>query len=169
MMERAIVIGKLSYHQAGFSYLAILLIIFIMGLSLTLVSENIATHSKREKETQLLSIGQQFKLAIQSYYEKSPNDIKTYPKSLEELVLDKRSLPFQKHLRQIYMDPMTRQKTWGLIKNENDEITGVYSLSEEMPLLRQHDLHFVIDDEMAKKAEAYKDWLFKFEPQETKN
>ena len=48
-MEPVIVTGKLRQQEAGFGYLAVLVIVFIMGLSLTIVSENISTSAKRQK------------------------------------------------------------------------------------------------------------------------
>jgi len=73
---------KLLRTQAGFTYLAILFAIAISGVVLTEVGINWAQENQREKERQLLFVGNQFRQAIALYYERTPSAVKRYPPTL---------------------------------------------------------------------------------------
>src|SRR5712671_7176926 len=81
--------------QRGFTYLGVLLIVAVMGFGLAAFGELYSHASQREKERELLFIGDQFRNAIESYYNKSPG-AKLYPKKVEELLEDKR-FPMPQH------------------------------------------------------------------------
>jgi type II secretory pathway pseudopilin PulG len=55
------------------------------------------------------------------------------PLQLEELTQDQRSGKVVRHLRQVYLDPVTRGP-WGVIRGKDGRIKGVYSRSEDAPL-----------------------------------
>jgi len=116
--------------QAGFTYLGALLLIAVMGAMLASVGSVWHTASQREKESELLYAGEQFRSAIQSYYEKTPGAAKQYPKSLDDLLQDRRHAVMQRHLRKVFIDPMTGSAKWGLLMAEQGGIRGVHSLSE---------------------------------------
>jgi type II secretory pathway pseudopilin PulG len=115
--------------QSGFTYLGALLLIAVMGAMLASVGSVWHTASQREKEYELLYAGDQFRNAIQSYYEKTPGAAKQYPKSLDDLLHDRRHSVVQRHLRKIFIDPMTGSAKWGLLMAEQGGIRGVHSLS----------------------------------------
>lgn len=116
--------------QAGFTYLGALLLIAVMGAVLASVGSVWHTASQREKEFELLYAGDQFRSAIQSYYEKTPGAAKQYPKSLDDLLQDTRHAVVQRHLRKIFIDPMTGSARWGLLMAGQGGIRGVHSLSD---------------------------------------
>lgn len=151
-------------QQAGFTYLLVLGFVFALLLSLTIASENIATAIQREREAELLFVGQQYRNAIASYYQKSPNGIKQLPLKLEDLLEDKRSLSVQHHLRKRYRDPMTETEEWGLVRDGQGQISGVYSLSQDTPMLTQEDTRFAIDASTDGDAKTYSSWKFVFKP-----
>ena len=96
--------------QRGFTYLVAMFAVAIAGLLLAVTSE-VSSHSRqREKEKELLYIGDQFREAIALYYQRTPGTVKRYPEKLEELLEDKRYLSMQRYLRKIYTDPMTGQE-----------------------------------------------------------
>lgn len=120
-------------RSAGFTYLGLMLLIAIAGIGMAAIGVGWHTEMQREKEKELLFIGDQFRQAINSYYESTPSGVKQYPLTLDELVHDNRSPQVKHHLRRIYTDPMTGHAEWGLEKQEG-RIVGVYSLSEQRPL-----------------------------------
>lgn len=120
---------SLKISQSGAAYLVVLFLIAAIAISLSVVSQHDATIQLREKERDWLFIGQQYQLAIQSYYEKSPDGIKKLPTTLEELLLDKRFLQPVRHLRKLYPDPLTGGE-WMIIRDEGNFIVGVYSASQ---------------------------------------
>lgn len=121
-----------SRKQAGFTYIGLLLFVAISGLGLAIAAQVWHTEIQRENEKELLFVGEQFRLAIGSYYENAPDGVKQYPNSLEELLLDTRFPTIKRHLRKIYPDPMTGLPQWGLDKAQ-DRIVGVHSLSAKTP------------------------------------
>jgi type II secretory pathway pseudopilin PulG len=119
-----------AHRQSGFTYLGALLMIAVMGAVLASVGSIWHTASQREKESGLLYAGEQFRNAIQSYYEKTPGAAKQYPPTFDELLQDRRHSVVQRHLRKIFVDPMTGSTKWGLLMAEQGGIRGVYSLSD---------------------------------------
>ncbi|HEY3299296.1 MAG TPA: type II secretion system protein [Methylophilaceae bacterium] len=164
-MVRPTTSGKhTNCKQAGFTYLLVLGFVFALLLSLTIASENIATTIQREREAELLFVGQQYRNAIASYYQKSPNGIKQLPLKLEDLLEDKRSLSVQHHLRKLYRDPITETDEWGLLRDGQGQISGVYSLSQDAPMMTQEDTRFALDASADGDAKTYSSWKFVFSP-----
>ncbi|NOT15740.1 MAG: type II secretion system protein [Methylotenera sp.] len=162
-MARSMVNGNNSHADKGFAYITLLLVLAVMAITLTAASQDIAQTAQREREVQLLFVGKQFRNAIASYYEKSPQGNKQYPQSLEMLMSDNRHLKPAHHLRKIYLDPMRNSAEWGLVKNEQDQIIGVYSLSNDIPIKTNVDenLQQTAGEESLK---TYADWKFIYQP-----
>ena len=106
------------------------MIAILLG-GLALISEVWHTSAVREKEAQLLQVGDEFRRAIERYYLSGP---RIYPRNLSDLVQDPRQPGVVRHLRKIYPDPFTNSIEWGLVKAPDGGIAGVHSLSEERPL-----------------------------------
>jgi type II secretory pathway pseudopilin PulG len=139
--------------QRGFTYLTVLFIVAIMGVGLALVGEVWETSAKREKETELLFIGNQYRKAIERYYLAGKAQ---YPRMLEDLLKDPRRPGTERYLRQLYPDPVTG-KPFGLVKAPDGGIAGVHSLSAEAPL---KITGFRPRDRDLEGAKAYADWKF---------
>ncbi|MEK6536428.1 MAG: type II secretion system protein [Actinomycetota bacterium] len=90
--------------------------------------------NQREKETELLFIGNQFRQAIALYYQRAPGASKRYPPKIENLIKDERYLTTQRYLRKVYIDPMTGKAQWGLVMAPEGGVMGVYSLSTAKPI-----------------------------------
>src|SRR4051812_23999143 len=146
--------------QRGFTYLGVLLIVALMGFSLAGFAELYSHAAQREKERELLFVGDQFRNAIASYYNRSPG-VKTYPKKLDELVEDKRFPVPQHHLRRVYDDPMTGKADWALIEAPGGGFMGVHSVSEETPVKSGN---FSAKDAAFEDAENYTKWMFTYSP-----
>ena len=112
-------------RQQGFTYLALLLAIAVLGIGLAAASEVWVTTARRQKLEQLDWIGAQFTQAIGSYYAASPGSVKVYPLSLEELLEDKRYLTVRRHLRAVYPNPFTGKPDWELIVGSGGRVRGV--------------------------------------------
>jgi type II secretory pathway pseudopilin PulG len=121
--------------QAGLTYLALLFAIAVMGVALALAGIVWHTAQQRDKERELLFIGTQFRQALASYYHGSPG-IKRYPVTLADLVKDPRFPNVRRHLRRVYVDPMTGKAEWGVVRNLEGGIIGIHSLSREAPVRR---------------------------------
>ncbi len=133
VMERYIITGSSTnvlLRQYGFSYLAMLFLIAVLGVTLTTTYERSDTIAKRQKEKQLYFIGNQYKQALTSYYNASPGGFKELPKNIEGLLKDSRFVTTKRHLRKQYLDPMTGGDMQ-LILDEDERIAGVYSASNE--------------------------------------
>lgn len=142
--------------EAGFTYLAMLFAVVLMGLALAAAANVWDTASKREKEVELLFVGQQFRTAIDSYYNASPRAAKEFPRSLDDLLIDKRFPQSVRHLRRIYVDPVTGEREWGLVKL-GDRIVGVHSRSSSEPLKQGG---FSAELASFQSASTYADWKF---------
>jgi len=145
----------------GFTYLAVLFSVAIM--SAVLAATGVFWHQsrQREKEQELLFVGNQFRHAIASYYQRTPGTLKRYPQQLEDLLLDTRYLSLQRHLRKIYRDPMTGKTEWGLINAPEGGIMGVHSLSQEAPI-KIGNFHSM-DTALTGKT-SYQEWHFDYTP-----
>lgn len=143
-------------RQRGFSYLWVLLLVALMGIGLTVAAEIDATAAQRDKEQQLLAIGRQFRTAIERYHEAS--NVKEYPASLDDLLVDPRVPGVRRHLRKIFVDPMTGRAEWGLVKVAG-RIVGVHSLSERQPIKQAN---FEADDFGFTGRSKYSEWVFTY-------
>lgn len=149
--------------QSGFSLLALLFLIAGLGVAMAALGTMWHTASQREKEQELLFIGNQYRQAIESFWNRSPGD-RRLPRSLDELLIDPRFPNTVRHLRRIYPDPMTGKSEWGLVKEADGGISGVYSLSGKMPFKRAG---FAAANEAFQDAGSYRDWLFRFDYQKS--
>jgi type II secretory pathway pseudopilin PulG len=139
-------------QQRGFTYLAILFFVAVAGLGLAATGEFWSHARQREKEAELIWIGEQFRQAIGLYYQRSPGAAKRYPEKLEDLLEDRRFQTVQRYLRRIYPDPVTGAPDWGLVPAPGGGIMGVHSLSSVRPV------------RTARPGGSYREWQFIYEP-----
>lgn len=147
--------------ERGFTYVMMIFAVAIAGLLLAAAGQAWSEKQRRVKEAELIRIGAEVVRAIASYYESSPGTVPVLPAKLDDLLLDNRFAGTRRHLRRIYVDPITRSSEWGLIRSPLGGISGVYSLSDESPLARAPiDLGgFVI-----KPGSRYSDMKFEYVP-----
>jgi type II secretory pathway pseudopilin PulG len=145
----------------GFTYLGVLIAIVILGLSLATVGGVVRTAAIREQETDLMFVGDQIRRAIVAYYDTHPNSALRYPRTLEELSEDNSQGEVYRKLRQPYLDPLTGNAEWGLIKSRDGGIMGVYSMGSGTPIKQDHfqPLYSAFAD-----AVSYADWKFVYAP-----
>jgi len=148
-------------RQQGFTYLAALFLVGLVGLGLAAIAELWSHARQREKEAELLWIGNQFKQAIGLYYQRSPGAVKRFPEKLEDLLEDRRYLSMQRYLRKIYADPISGKPAWGFVAAPGGGIMGIYSTAEGKPI---RSVPPARDDQFAASAAFYRDWRFVYEP-----
>lgn len=143
-------------NSRGFTYLGVMFVVALLALTSTLAAVVWSTVQKRENERELVFVGHEFQAAIERYARRSNGVAPTYPRRLEDLLVDTRSLRVERHLRRLYHDPMTGNAHWGLVKLADGGIAGVHSLSPNAPLQRgvlARGLSFP-------RAASYRDWRF---------
>jgi hypothetical protein len=144
--------GSRRFRQQGVTYLAVLFFVAATAAMLAATGIIWSHERQRQKEAELIWIGNQFKQAIGLYYQRSPGAVKRYPEKLEDLLEDHRYLTTQRYLRQIYRDPITGEAKWGVVPAPGGGIMGVHSLSDERPIR-------TLDN-----ASTHRDWRFLYEP-----
>lgn len=147
-------------RERGFAYLGVLIAVTVLGIALVAAEIVWYESSRREKEAELLFVGMQYQKAIQQYYESSPGR-KTYPTSLDSLLLDPRYPGTRRYLRRMYPDPMTGQSEWGLIVAPEGGVMGVHSLGVGTPIkhIGFPATHIGFD-----RQPRYSEWKFGYRP-----
>jgi len=117
----------------GFTYIALLVAIVIIGITLGSAAKSWQNLSQREKEEELLFRGNQYRLAIENYYNYQGRH--QFPNSVDVLLKDERSPNGKRHLRQQYKDPITGED-FEVVRDmfHGNAIKGVFSKSEKTPI-----------------------------------
>ncbi len=148
-----------SGRQGGFFYIGLLITLAIVGMGLSAVSEVWMQAQQRERERELLFIGNQFRQAITRYYLESPPANRKFPAQLEDLLEDSRNnAKVQHYLRKMYVDPMTRSANWGEIRLPAGQLVGVYSQSSDTPI---KTFGFALRDKQFVGKDRYSEWEFR--------
>jgi type II secretory pathway pseudopilin PulG len=143
--------------QRGFTYLGLLLAVALLGAGLAATGSLWSVHAQREREAELLFAGDQIRAAIRRYYEDVPlGQQHRFPQRLDDLLLDRRWPTVRRHLRRIYLDPVTGGD-WVLVPAPSGGILGVHSRSAAVPLKRQG---FGRLDTAFEDAVTLSDWRF---------
>jgi type II secretory pathway pseudopilin PulG len=133
-------------REAGFTYVGLIVLVAIIGLvgAATLKADALLRRAAAEEE--LLEIGAAFSAALTSYAEATPRGQPPQPPSLEELLKDPRFPGTRRHLRKIFVDPITGKAEWGIVwlnkgagtgehgGSSGSGVVAVYSLSQSTPL-----------------------------------
>ena len=147
--------------SAGYTYITLLIAVAIIGIGLAGTAEIWSLAQQREKEAELLFIGNQYRVAIGHYYDATPGGGKRYPQKLENLLLDDRYPMPKRYLRKLYADPLTGKQEWGIIDAPDGGIMGIYSLAQGAPLKQGQ---FADRDRGLQEAPTYGEWHFFHEP-----
>jgi type II secretory pathway pseudopilin PulG len=124
-------------REGGFTYLGVVILVTVIGLvgAATLKVDSLLRRARAEEE--LLEIGAAFGEALRTYAEATPKGQAVQPPSLRELLKDPRFPGVRRHLRKIFVDPLTGKAEWGIVwANPGDRrgVLAVYSLSSAKPL-----------------------------------
>ncbi len=121
--------------QVGFTYIGLLIAVVFFGMGSVGAARLLASTERAEREDELLFVGNQFRQAIRSYFQSGPVTGK-YPSTLEDLLLDPRSPTPRRHLRRLFIDPISGKADWALVLAPEGGIMGVHSRSDREPLKR---------------------------------
>jgi type II secretory pathway pseudopilin PulG len=145
----------------GYTYIAMLVAVGVIGIGLAGTAEVWSAAQQREKEAELLFVGNQYREAIARYYDATPGGGKRYPQKLEDLLEDNRYPMPRRYLRKLYADPVTGKQEWGLMQAPGGGIMGVYSLAPGTPTKQAE---FGSRDQALNEAPTYGEWRFFHEP-----
>ncbi|WP_109477241.1 type II secretion system protein [Paraburkholderia sp. C35] len=150
--------------QRGYAYLALLILISIIGVAAAATVQLGAVYQRRAAERELLFIGGEFQRALLSYALATPVGQPNQPPTLEELVRDPRYPNVMRHLRKLYADPMTGKADWEFVRSPDGQtIVGVHSASHARPI---QIAHFSGEFRGFDDAKRYSDWVFVARPSE---
>ena len=155
--------------------MGMLVIVMIIMITSAVLAQSWKISAKREKEKELLWRGNQFRLAVERYYEgksvQGHAGMNQWPTSLDDLMEDPRSGDKIRYLRKKYIDPMTGKDDWVLVPPGGSQaggysvaggpIGGVRSNSDAKPLKKDN---FDLADLKFRYKTKYSQWEFVFDP-----
>lgn len=138
-------VARPARHAAGFTYVGMVFFVAILGLvgAATLKVDSLLRRAAAEQD--LLEIGAEFSEALRSYAAATPRGYPTAPPTLQDLLKDPRFPGTRRHLRKIFVDPVTGKDAWGIVyQGDKIGVLAVYSLSQAQPLkLANFDARFL--------------------------
>ncbi len=144
-------------RQQGSVFLGMLVAVALVAVMLMQTGTLWSSVLRREREADLLARGGEIRRAIGLYYQIA----NTYPKTLDELLQDRRQPTVKRYLRRVYHDPLSGKPDWGIVKGPGDTIMGVYSQAKGTPFKQGN---FRKDDRNFSGQSSYQGWLFLYSP-----
>ena len=117
-----------------------------------------ASQQQREKESWLLFVGHEYRVALERYAAAGVGAPGQGPRELEDLLVDRRGREPVHHLRRLYLDPMTGRADWVLLRDGGGRIIGLHSSSDRVPFRRSG---FGRPGKGFEKATTYRGWVFR--------
>ncbi len=143
-------------NSCGFTYMALLAAIIIIGISLGATGKYWQNIIQRDKEEELLFRGDEYRKAIGKYYAAIPGRAQ-YPATIDNLLKDERTPQGKRYLRRKYKDSFTDENFKEIKDPLSNRIMGVYSPSNKKPI--KHSNFPEPFNEFAGKSK-YSDWRF---------
>ena len=149
---------QLPSRSRGFTYMGLMIMLAIMALVAAAGLKMGSVLQRAAAEQELLEIGAQFSEALRSYAAATPPGKPTQPPTLQDLLKDPRFPNTRRHLRKIFIDPITGKAEWGIIYlGDKLGVLGVYSLSNARPLkVANFDVRFL----NMENRDKISDWKF---------
>lgn len=148
----------------GFTYVSVIILVAIIGLVAATTVRLGATLQRAAAERELLYIGEQFSDALKSYAAATPQGQPQQPPTMKELLKDPRFPGTRRHLRKIFVDPMTGKAEWGIVyMGEKLGVLGIHSLSTAEPIKVSN---FPSRFQTFEGKRKISDWVFTFNGQE---
>jgi len=141
----------------GYALVVVMLMVVLASLAATVATSHAKVVVQREREADLLFVGDEYRRALQSYHTLVPaGGVPQFPATLAELLVDKRFPNPVRHLRKLYVDPMTGKADWAL-ETLQGRIVGLHSTSAADPLRKAG---FPAVDAAFADANSYVQWRF---------
>lgn len=150
--------------ERGAVLLMVLVTVVVIGLTAGIAGRSWRSIVQQAKEDELLWRGQQYRSAIESYFQTRQGARNMYPRELDDLVRDNRFPEPVRHIRRLYQDPMTGED-WAVIKAPDGGIAGVRSTSRLRPFRQKG---FAKELAALEGSNSYQDWEFVFVPAQTR-
>jgi hypothetical protein len=132
----------------------VVILIATLGLAFLLGTSGFQTYWSKERR--LIAAADEIISALKAYRDASPGTAKEFPLELADLMRDPRMLADRSYMSTLPIDPITQKQEWGVLRNANNQVIGVHSLSTESPTLFAKLPSF-------RGGEAYSDWKFSAE------
>ena len=143
--------------QGGFTFIGVIIAVAVFGVGLAGLGQVWSVNAQRDREQELLFVGDQDRAAILSYSALTPPGRPRYPRELEDLLDDKRHPSTRRHLRQLYPDPLTGGTDWELVRGPDGLITAIHSRHGGVPMKTGN---FPPRYATFERAVTYRDWVF---------
>lgn len=130
-------------------WIALLIIVLVIAFLLSTSSFQIYW----SKERRLISAANEIVTALRAYRDASSGTTKEFPLILADLQHDSRLLADKAYLVTLPVDPIMQTQEWGVVRNKNNQVIGVHSLSNKSPTLFAKVFSF-------RGGEKYSDWNF---------
>jgi type II secretory pathway pseudopilin PulG len=128
-------VARTVRRQAGFTYVGLVVFVAILGMvgAATLKVDGLLRRAAAEQE--LLEIGAAYSAALRRYAAATPRGFPPVPPTLQDLLKDPRFPGTRRHLRKIFVDPITGGTEWGIVYlGDKTGVLAVHSLSQARPL-----------------------------------
>lgn len=146
-----------KHRQHGSVFMGMLVTVAVVAVMLMEVGTLWSSVLQRERELELLARGNEIRRAIGLYYVAG----NTFPKSLEDLVLDRRQPTIKRYLRRAYDDPLTGTAEWGVVEGPGETIMGVFSNARGTPFKQGN---FSVINQGFTGQGSYQGWVFLYGP-----
>lgn len=146
--------------ESGFTYIAALVMVVVMGIMLGAIGESVKVIMKREREKELIFRGLQYRDAIERWSKKGV-PLKDLKDLVEPTVSNNANRSKDRLLRKLYKDPITGGE-WKPLPTPPDPVQGIWgvaSTSGDEPF-KQANFPEVIKSFEGKKK--YSEWEFVF-------
>lgn len=151
---------RLVRTESGFTYIAALVLVVVMGIMLGAIGQSVSVIMQREREKELIFRGLQYRDAIERWSKKGV-PLKDLKDLVEPTVSSNVDRSKDRLLRKLYTDPITGGE-WKTLPNPPDPIQGIWgvaSTSGKEPF-KQGNFPEVIKHFEGKKK--YSEWEFVF-------
>ena len=142
-----------KHSQDGSVFMGMLVTVAVVAVMLMETGTLWSSVLQRERELELLARGNEIRRAIGLYYAAG----NTFPKSLEDLVLDRRQPTIKRYLRRVYDDPLTGTADWGVVPGPGETIMGVFSNASGTPFKQSN---FAVINQSFTGQGSYQGWVF---------
>ncbi len=145
------------FRSNGFTYPVLLVVVAVLGLGLAKIGPLWEEAVRRDREQELLRVGELYAQALAEARRESPGGDGAYPSRLEDLLLDTRFVGTRRHLRRLLPDPLLPGRPWGLVRDARGAIIGVYSQDQRQPMAM---VGLERGPVSLPPANRYSDWIF---------
>ena len=140
-------------RQQGSVFMGMLVTVAVVAVMLMQVGTLWSSVLQRERELELLARGNEIRRAIGLYYREG----NTFPKTLQDLVQDRRQPTIKRYLRRAYHDPLTGTAEWGVVAGPGETIMGVFSKAKGTPFKQGN---FLAANQSFTGQGSYQGWVF---------